>query len=567
MKVLGISCYYHDAAAALIIDNKAVAAAAEERFSRKKHDNNFPHLAIEFCLNQAGLAINEIDAIAFYEKPLIKFDRILHQHLAHFPKSYKSFVESMGSWVNQKLNIKETVKKDCHYFGPVYFVPHHLSHAASSYYLSDFKEATTVTIDGVGEWATTTVGAAKGNKISIEKEMHFPHSLGLLYSTMTAFLGFKVNNDEYKVMGLSAYGNPKPYMRHFRHLIKSNPDGSYQLNMRYFDFDWAKHMPSTAIRELFGMPIRTKNDPITQKHANIAAALQKTLEETVFNLLTKAHQQFPSDNLCLAGGVALNSLMNGKILSNTPFKNLYIPPDPGDGGGALGAALEVSLRLRRNTAKKTTFDFSPYLGPSFEWYQIEPILTKYNLSYSQLDRDQLVQKTASLLTQNHVVGWFQGKMEWGPRALGNRSFLASARTAEMKDIINAQVKKREMFRPFAPVILEEKTDEYFKCDAPLPNSAKYMVVVYPFQEDKKADVPAVVHQDGTGRLQTIAREDNPLYYDVIKAYAQKTGIPIIINTSLNVQEPIVCTPEDAVKCFLNTDVNYMVIGDYLITKE
>lgn len=564
MKILGISCFYHDAAACLLKDGKIIAAAAEERFSRQKHDNDFPKNAIDYCLRALNIAANELDLVVFYEKPVTKFERILYQHLEHFPKSRKTFVDTIGSWYGRKLQIKKLLRDEFHYLGKVYFVKHHLSHAASAYYLSNFDEATIVTADGVGEWATTTMGRAEGKRISLDREIRFPHSLGLLYSAITAYLGFKVNNDEYKVMGLAAYGDPKPFAPIFKKLLKTYKDGSFSLNMRYFNFTWSERMVGEEMEELFGFKVRKHDDPVEKHHEDAAAALQKAFEGAMFNLLEAAYKKYKIKNLCLAGGVTLNSVFNGKILQNTPYKNVFIPPDPGDGGGAMGAALYAHNLFSKD--KKNRYEkFSPYLGPGYSNLEIENVLKKYKLKYEYFKSEKrLIDKVSDLIIEEQIIGWFQGRMEWGPRALGARSILASAAREEMKDIINARVKHREMFRPFAPVILEERVHDYFVADRKVPPSAKYMLMVYPFKERGKKKVPAVVHVDGSGRLQTIARKDNPLYYDLVATYGQKTGTPIILNTSFNRREPIVCTPEDAVKTFLSSDIDYLVAGSYLV---
>lgn len=581
MKILGISCYYHDAAACLIVDDKIVAAGAEERFSRVKHDNGFSRLAIQYCLDEAGIAANEVDVVVFYEKPILKFDRMLHQHLQHFPKSYKVYLDNFASWINIKLKLPQILKDEVNYYGKVVYLEHHLAHAASSYYLSGYQDATIVTLDGVGEWATTTVGYGKGRDIRIDREVHFPHSLGLLYSAMTAYLGFSVNDAEYKVMGLAAYGDPKPFKRHMDQLINLYPDGSYALNMEYFDYEWAPQMYSQKLEQLFGYPTRQPESEMEPHYQNIAAALQAKLEEAVFHILNVEYERNPSDNLCLSGGVALNSVMNGKLLSSTPYKNLYIPPDPGDAGGAMGAALYVrfhpeviqqeapSEKETKRLLKKFADDFTPYLGPSFGWYQIIQALEQFGLEYDfYQDKKELVDHVAGLVADQQIIGWFQGRMEWGPRALGSRSILASAATVEMRDIINAKVKHRELFRPFAPVILEQHTAKYFESDEKLPKSARYMLMVYPFKPKiGERDVPAVVHVDGTGRLQTLHRDDNQMYYDLIEAHRKKTGVPIIINTSFNIRgEPIVCTPVDAIKCFLFTDIDVLVLDQFVVRK-
>lgn len=566
MIVLGISCYFHDSAACIIKDGKIIAAGAEERFTRKKHDNSFPVKAIEFCLDSLGISAQEIDLVSFYEKPMVKFERIISQHLDNFPRSYNQFISKMGPWFGTRLKVRETLEEKINYFGPVEYLEHHLSHAASAFYLAPYDEATIVTVDGVGEWATTTIGYGKGKKIKISKEIHFPHSLGLLYSALTTYLGFSANDSEYKVMGLAAYGDPKPFKKHLDKLVKTFPDGSFKLDMSYFDYDWADRMPSEKLIKLFGHPTRKKEGEVLKDHEDIAAALQAKLEEVVFKLLTAAHKKHPNDNLCFAGGVALNSVLNGKILSNTPFKTLFIPPDPSDAGAAMGAAMYSYTQATKKLVNKNSFN--PYLGPGYKWHQIAKVLKENKLKYEFVKSDQeLVEKTAKLIKDQKVIGWFQGKMEWGPRALGNRSILASATTTEMRDIINAKVKKREMFRPFAPVILEEETQEYFVTDDYISPSARWMLMVYPFKEKGVKEVPAVVHVDSSGRLETLIREDNEKYYDLVKEYKKLTKIPIIINTSFNVRgEPIVCTPQNAVDCFLNTDIDYLVIDNFIVKK-
>lgn len=582
MKILGISCYYHDAAASLMIDDKIVAAAAEERFSRKKHDNSFPKLAARYCLDEAHLAINELDAVVFYEKPILKFDRMIHQHLQHFPKSHQVYNESFGSWLNVKLKLNQVLRDELKYYGKVFYIEHHLAHAASAYYLSGFPESTVVTLDGVGEWATTTVGYGKGKDLRIDRELHFPHSLGLLYSALTAYLGFSVNDAEYKVMGLAAYGDPQPFKKQMDELIQLFPDGSYALNLEYFDFEWSSKMYSQKLEKLFGYPTRQPESPMERQYENIAAALQAKLEEVVFHLLNAEYKRHKTPYLCLAGGVALNSVMNGKLLRATPYKHLFIPPDPSDAGGAMGAMLYLrfhpelmglpKLTKKESSAlqQKLAAEFTPYLGPAYPWYKIEQTLKDFKLKYEFIpSKKKLSTEVARLVADQQIIGWFQGRMEWGPRALGSRSILASAATVEMRDIINEKVKHRELFRPFAPVILEKFTAQYFKSDKQLPKSARYMLMVYPFKPKVgQRDVPAVVHVDGTGRLQTLHRADNPLYYDLIESFQKKTGVPIIINTSFNIRgEPIVCTPEDAVRCFLHTDIDVLVLDQFVVKKK
>ncbi|MCL4199877.1 hypothetical protein KJZ67_00870 [Patescibacteria group bacterium] len=565
MKILGISCYYHDAAAAIIVDGTVIAAAAEERFTRKKHDNSFPEHAIRYCLEWSNIHISDIDEVVFYEKPVLKFERILMQHLDGFPKSGKIFAENIGSWMQYKLNIPKTLKRTIGYTGNISYIPHHFSHAAAAYYISPFKRSVIVTVDGVGEWATTTVGSARGNEIHMDQEIHFPHSLGLLYSAITAYLGFEVNDAEYKVMGMAAYGDPSPFRSHMNELLSTNQDGSYALNMTYFNYTWSDRMYNNKLERLFGYPTRQKESPLESHYANIAAALQEKLETTMFHLLNTIYDRYKIPNLCLSGGVALNSVMNGKILSHTKFSKVFIPPDPGDAGCAIGCALYRDIQQSK---KRSIHTFFPALGPSYPDEQIETVLRMNHLHFTRYNtRQEFVSRVAELLANQKVIGWFQGRMEWGPRALGSRSILASAREERMKDLINAKIKHRELFRPFAPVILAPFIKSYFSTDQYLSPSLRYMLMVYPFKPKGKRDVPATVHVDGSGRLQVIEREDNPLYYDLIESYRKLTRIPIILNTSFNVRgEPIVCTPKDAVQCFLKTDIDVLAIGTYIATK-
>lgn len=578
MKILGISCYYHDSAACLIIDGKIVAAGAQERFTRIKHDNSFPKEAIDFCLKKVGLAANDLDAIVFYEKPIIKLERIFSQHLEYFPKGYLRFVKHMAEWLTNRLRFREVVKKEIHYHGKVFFIEHHLAHAASSFYLSNFDTASIVTLDGVGEWATTTVGRGFGKTIKIDQQINFPNSLGLLYSTFTTYLGFEANDAEYKVMGLAAYGKVDPkLLNKFSNLVKIHKDGSYSLDMKYFAFGYGKKMYSNKFIELFARDPRKKESEIESFHENLAATLQSKLEEITFNLLNKVYAKQKNPNLCLAGGVALNSVLNGKILDNTPFEKLFIPPDPSDAGGAMGAALYFANKFDCLDKKYLGNNFSPYLGPEFSWFQSEKVLKEYK-NNSLIDYELISSKKKLLdIVSNHlidkkIVGWFQGKMEWGPRSLGNRSILAAATEKEMQEIINSRVKNRELFRPFAPVIFEDQIANYFKMSKKNKNdqspSNRWMLTVYPFLQGKKKIVPAVVHVDGSGRLESLRRSDNEAYYDLLNAYYKKTGVPILINTSFNVRgEPIICRPEEAVECLLKTDIDYLVVDQFLVRKR
>lgn len=578
MKIIGLSCYYHDSAACIIVDGKIIAASAEERFSRIKHDNSFPIQAINFCLKKAGIASNELDAVVFYEKPIIKLERIFSQHLEYFPKSYLNFISHMGQWLTHRLRFREVVKEELHYFGKIFFVDHHLAHAASTYYLSNFNSASIVTLDGVGEWATTTIGSGLEREIKIDQQINFPNSLGLLYSTFTTYLGFEANDAEYKVMGLAAFGHvDQKLLKKFTKLVKVYKDGSYALNMEYFSFGYGDRMYSKKFIELFENEPRTKESEIKPFHENLAATLQFKLEDLTFNLLNKIYEKQKNPNLCLAGGVALNSVLNGKILDNTPFKKIFIPPDPSDAGGAMGAALYFANKFDHLEKKYLGNNFSPYLGPEFSWFQIEKVLKKYKkeklIDYQLItSKKKLINLISDYLINRKIVAWFQGRMEWGPRALGNRSILAAATDKEMQEVINSRVKNRELFRPFAPVIFEDQISNYFKMSKKVKNdqtpSNRWMLTVYPFLQNKKKVVPAVVHVDGSGRLESLRKNDNAMYYDLLDAYYKKTGIPILINTSFNVRgEPIICRPEEAIGCLLKTDIDYLVMDQFLISKN
>jgi carbamoyltransferase len=503
--------------------------------------------------------------VVFYEKPIVKFDRLMRQHITGFPRTRKMFVDTIGSWFDSRLETKKVLKKEIGYTGNVWYVRHHEAHMASSYYLSPFSDAVLLSLDGVGEWATTMTGFARGNTITLEKEIRFPHSLGLLYSTITSFLGFSVNESEYKVMGLAAFGDPNVFREQFRTVVQTNPDGSFALNMKYFDFVAGERMYSSAMAELFKIDPRQKNDRMKRVYADIAASLQERLEDVVTLLLHKLYEQYKIPRLCLSGGVALNSVLNGKILKNTPFTDVFIPPDPGDGGASMGAALFYLNSLQK---KKSDISFSPYLGPSFPDEQIEEMLKVSGLSYEKLTRESLLDRVSTVLKNKKVVGWYQGRMEWGPRALGNRSILASPLDVKMKELINKKVKHREPFRPFAPVVRIEDVNKYFVAPRTRSRPEEWMLMVYPFTEEGKKCAPATVHVDGTGRLQIVRKDNNPLYHDLISAFGEKTGIPILLNTSFNVAgEPIVCTPKDALSCFLGTDIDMLVLGEYIIRKK
>jgi carbamoyltransferase len=571
MYVLGISCYYHDASAALLKDGKLVAAAQEERFTRKKHDTSFPVNAIKYCLESQKIKSSDLDYIGFYEKPLLKFERLLYQHLQTFPLSYKVFLANLPSWFNEKLRIIKKVRKEIKYKKDVLFVEHHLAHAAGSFLISPFKEAAILTVDGVGEWTTTAFGFGKGNNISLLKEVKFPSSLGLLYSTITVYLGFSVNNSEYKVMGLSPYGNmnkeTNPYYNKLKQVIDIKEDGSYHLDMSFFSYHFYNRMPSKKLMKLLGGPIRKSDSEITQRHKDIAAALQLITEEVTIKMLNHIYKISKSKNLVMAGGVSLNSVGNGKILKNTPFKKIWIQPDPGDGGTSVGAAFYIYntiLNKPRNFILKQAS-----LGPEFLTSEIKDFLEKNQINYSEFKSDkELIKKTAQLIFQNNVIGWFHGSMEWGPRALGNRSILSNACNSNMKEILNLKVKHREKFRPFAPVVCEDDALKYFDCDKPLPEPTDFMLMVYPIKKLWQKKIPSVTHVDGSGRLQTIRRNQNPLYYDLIKEFGKLSGVPILINTSFNIRgEPIVCTPFDAYKCMMGTGIDYLVMDKFLIKRD
>ncbi len=571
MYVLGISCFYHDSSAALLKDGEIAAAAQEERFTRKKHDISFPQKAIEFCLKSQGITIKDIDYIGFYEKPFLKFERILYQHLQSFPLSYKIFLSNLPSWFNEKLRVTKIIRKKLKYKKSILFIEHHLAHAASTFLISPFKKSAILTIDGVGEWTTTAYGIGQESDIKLLKEIKFPSSLGLLYSTITAYLGFSVNNSEYKVMGLSPYGNmdknTNQYYRKLRKVIDIKEDGSYRLDMDYFVYHYSTKMPSQKLCNLLDGPIRKPESELTQRHKDIAAAVQLITEEVLIKILNNLHNVTKCENLVFAGGVALNSVANGKILKNTNFKNVWIQPDPGDGGTSIGAAAYIYHTLLNKP--RTKYLETAYLGPEFLNKEIKEFLDTNKIKYHEFTSPkELVEKTAQLIYNNRVIGWFQGKMEWGPRSLGNRSILSNACNSKMQEILNLKVKHREKFRPFAPAVCEDDALKYFDCDKPIPLSTDFMLMVYPVKKEFRDKIPAVTHIDGSGRLQTIRKTQNPLYYNLIKQFGKLSGIPILINTSFNIRgEPIVCTPYDAYKCMMGTGIDYLVMGKFIIKRS
>ncbi len=571
MYILGISCYYHDSSAALLKDGKIVAAAQEERFTRKKHDISFPINAIKFCLKSQNITIKDVDYIGFYEKPLLKFERLLYQHIENFSRSYKIFLSNLPSWFNEKLKIVKIIRKKLKYKRDVLFIEHHLSHAAGSFLPSPFNKAAILTVDGVGEWTTTAYGIGEENNIKLLKEIKFPNSVGLFYSTITAYLGFSVNNSEYKVMGLAPYGDmnkdTNPYYKKLMEIIDIKEDGSYRFDMSYFDYQFKNTMPSKKLCFLLGGPIRKKESEITQRHKDIAAAAQLVTEEIIIKILNHLYKETKCSNLVLAGGVALNSVCNGKILSNTPFKKIWIQPDPGDGGTSIGAALYIYNTIFNH--KRCFVLNEAYLGPEYSEQEIKFFLDSNKIKYSQFKNNKdLIKSAAKLIYQNKVIGWFQGKMEWGPRALGARSILSNPRNVNMKEILNLKVKHREKFRPFAPVVCIEDAKKYFKCNSLIPEPTDFMLMVYPVKKEWHKKIPAVTHIDGSGRLQTIRKHQNELYYNLIKEFGKLSKIPILINTSFNIRgEPIVCTPYDAYMCMMGTGIDYLIMDKFLINRE
>jgi carbamoyltransferase len=561
MNILGISCYYHDSAAALIQDGRLVAAAHEERFSRKRHDPDLPVNAIAYCLKEAGLTISDVDYVGFYDKPFTKFDRILQTYFATWPLSYASFIKAMPVWINEKMWTPQNIRKDLGYKGEILFCDHHISHAASAFLVSPYKEAAILTLDGVGEWDTTTYGTGKGTDVRLLKTIHFPHSLGLFYSAFTYYLGFKVNSAEYKVMGLAPYGKPVYADLIRKHLIDIKEDGSFRLNMKYFIFDRALRMTGTRFDSLFGRPHRESESTLEQYHKDVAASLQEVTNEVVVKLARHVQKETGMEYLCMAGGVALNCVANSKIIEQTPFKDVFVQPAAGDAGGAVGAAFYIYNTVLKNP--RTFVWQNAFLGPGFDDTEIASFLTDLGVKHKKYDREALLKTVAQMIADQQVIGWYQGRMEYGPRALGARSIIADARNPENWKRVNLKIKYRESFRPFAPTILEDRVQDYFEWNRPSP----YMLFVAQVREEKR-QVPAITHVDGSARLQTIKRDDHPLYYDVIKAFDTLTGCPIIINTSFNVRgEPIVCTPLDALRCFMNTEMDVLVLGSHIVLKK
>jgi len=587
VNILGLSAFYHDSAACLVRDGKIVAAAQEERFTRRKHDAAYPAQAIAYCLKEGGISAAQLDRVAFYEKPLLKFERLLAAHLAYAPRGFASFRKAMPVWLKQKLWLRSIMQEELGFPGDVLFVEHHESHAASAFFPSPFEEAAVLTMDGVGEWATASVGVGRGNRLDLLSEIDFPHSLGLLYSAFTHYLGFKVNSGEYKVMGLAPYGAPKHADAILDNLIALREDGSFKLDMRFFGYGAGLTMTNERFHALFGAPPRPPEGRLDQRHMDLAASIQAVTEEVMVRMARHARKETGAKNLCLAGGVALNCVGNGRILRERIFENLWIQPAAGDAGGALGAAMLVwhhALGRPRKPDPKRDAQSGSLLGPSYSAAEIQASLDRAGARYRKLPPAELSTEAADRLARGRVVGWFSGRMEYGPRALGARSILGDPRRPEMQSKMNLKIKFRESFRPFAPAVLRERVSDYFELDADSP----YMLLVAPVKKERRlaesaedarlfgierlnkprSDIPAVTHVDYSARVQTVTREDNPAYYDLLAAFEKKTGCAVLVNTSFNVRgEPIVCRPAEAYACFMRTGIDDLVLGDFLLAKE
>ena len=585
--ILGISAFYHDSAASLLGDGEILAAAQEERFTRKKGDASFPKHAIEFCLSRAGIMANDLSYVGFYDKPLLKFERILETYIGVAPRGFLSFVKAAPLWVKEKLHMEKQIRRSLSYEGEILYAEHHESHAASAFFPSPFEEAAILTMDGVGEWATSSMGVGRGNEMELTRELRWPDSLGLLYSAFTYFTGFKVNSGEYKVMGLAPYGRPKYKQLIFDELIDLEEDGSFRLNQKYFNYLSGLTMTSQAFADLFDGPPRAPESELTQREMDLARSVQEVVEEVMLRSATTLHEETGLDNLCLAGGVALNCVGNGRILREGPFRSIWIQPAAGDAGGSLGVA---QLIWHRHLGKERTVRpgvdsmRGAYLGPDFSDDEILDYLRSQDAVYRKLEREELIETVAGLLANQKVVGWFNGRMEFGPRALGARSILGDARSTAMQRQMNLKIKFRESFRPFAPSVLRERVSDFFEMDCESP----YMLLVAPVKEERRiamsaaeqelwgieqlnvprSDVPAITHVDYSARVQTVSHETNPDYHDLIKAFETVTGYGVIVNTSFNVRgEPIVCTPRDAHTCFMRTEMDYLVLGSYLLSKD
>lgn len=587
MVILGISAFYHDSAACLLKDGKIVAAVQEERLTRKKHDFRFPIKAIRYCLDFAGLQGKELDLISFYDKPFIKFERLLETYITYAPRGLASFWKAMPVWIKQKLWIPDLIKKETGYQGKIIYPEHHESHAASAFFPSPFKRAAFLTMDGVGEWTTTSFGVGHDNTLKIDSEIHFPHSLGLLYSAFTYYTGFKVNSGEYKVMGLAPYGEPKYLDLIMKELIDLKEDGSFWLNMAYFNYCVGLTMTNNKFHSLFGGPPRKPESKLTQKEMDLARSLQDVTEEVMLRTARHIHRVTGEKKLCLAGGVALNCVGNGRILREGPFEDLWIQPASGDAGGAIGAALftwHQVLGHERMVDEKQDSQQGSYLGPSYSSLQIQDFLNANHIRYREIPYEEIPERVAALMAQEKVIGWFQGKTEFGPRALGARSIIGDARSPKMQSVMNLKIKFRESFRPFAPSVLGEHVSDFFELNRPSP----YMLLVAYVKPEKRknlteseqklwgidklnvvrSDVPAITHIDYSARLQTVHKETNPLYHAVISAFNELTGCPLIVNTSFNVRgEPIVCSPKDAYICFMRTEMDYLVMENCILDKR
>lgn len=593
MITLGISAFYHDSAAAIVRDGTIVAAAQEERFSRKKADSDFPSQSIAYCLDAAGVSIDEIDYISFYDKPLLTFNRLLETYLAFAPRGFPSFVKSIPVWVKEKIFQKGLIEKELAALGrgkpdpnKILFDFHHHSHAASAFYPSPFDKAAILIMDGVGEWATTSTGIGDGQNVSMEREIRFPHSLGMLYSAFTYYLGFKINDGEYKVMGLAPYGEPK-YVEEIRdNLVDMHPDGSFSLDIDYFNYCTGLTMTTEKFHRLFGAPPRNPAAPLTQRDMDLARSVQVVTEEIVLGLANALHRETGLSNLCLAGGVALNCVANGRVLREGPFENVWIQPAAGDAGGAIGAAMATNHMLggvpRPAPAGRDSMD-GTYLGPSYNEDEIRTYLDGVGAHYEELDDDAFFAKVATTLADDGIVGWFQGRMEFGPRALGNRSILGDARSERMQQVLNLKIKYRESFRPFAPAVLREDVSDYFDFEGESP----YMLIVAPVREERRlavsetdevqgldkllqirSDVPAITHVDYSARIQTVDGDANPDFRRLLETFKAQTGHGVLVNTSFNVRdEPIVCSPEDAWRCFMGTEMDMLAIGRFVLRKE
>ncbi|MEK7630453.1 MAG: carbamoyltransferase [Patescibacteria group bacterium] len=587
MKILGISAYYHDSAACLVIDGRIVAAAQEERFTRKKHDHSFPQKAISYCLAEAGITATDLDYVAFYDKPLLKFERLLESYIAYAPQGFPSFLKAIPLWIKQKLWIQDLISKELDFHGKILFPEHHESHAASAFFPSPFADAAILTMDGVGEWSTLSYGVGEGNHLELLADIRFPTSLGLLYSAFTYYLGFKVNSGEYKVMGLAPYGEPKYRDIILEKLIDLKDDGSFRMDMSYFNYVAGLTMTSEKFHKLLGAPPRSPESELTQYHMDIARSLQDATEEIVLRIARHVRKETGKKYLCLAGGVALNCVANGKLLRENIFDDIWIQPASGDAGGALGAALAVWYQYLGNVRQTDGVHDAmqgTYLGPQWSRDDIRRYLDEHQIIYREIPKEDVSKAVARLIAEENVIGLVQGRMEFGPRALGCRSIIGDARSSRMQEVMNVKIKFRESFRPFAPSILAERVSEYFEIDRPSPYmllvaaiAKKHRHTTTPDQESlfglaklkvSHSDIPAVTHVDWSARVQTVHRDTNPAYYDLIKAFEIETGCPVIINTSFNVRgEPIVASPEDAYRCFMRTGMDYLVLENFLLAKQ